>query len=363
VDTLTHAALGACIGAALAGRRIGLRKAAIIGGALANLPDLDVFWPHGDPVDSFVFHRSATHSLLMQALAAPILGEILRRFLPPLKNARALLYALVFLCLASHSILDAFTNYGTRLFWPLWPAPLAVGSIFVIDPLYTLPLLVAMVWALAIGTWNPRFARVLAIAFALSSLYMGWTLLAQSIATGRATTLLAGLGLKPQQIAATPTPLNTMFWRVIALDGPRYYNIYVPMLAGPGSIAAYVQDSGSALGDCLAPSAPLRALSDFNGAFHGFELQDNLLIWADLRMGLTPQYTFRFAIAERNGAGFAAIAPQRARLARDYEADLPWLWAGIRGEPIMRRSEADKLLTPSAAQALLRTAPPAKRVC
>ena len=51
--------------------------------------------------------------------------------------------------LITHPLLDATTVYGTQLWLPFTNHPVGVGSLFVIDPLYTLPLLVGVMLALA----------------------------------------------------------------------------------------------------------------------------------------------------------------------------------------------------------------------
>ena len=72
MDSVTQFALGACVGAATLGPRIGMRKAALIGGLMGTVPDLDTFIPSADPVQSFTAHRGASHSLIIQALATPL---------------------------------------------------------------------------------------------------------------------------------------------------------------------------------------------------------------------------------------------------------------------------------------------------
>ena len=52
------------------------------------------------------------------------------------------------LALVTHPLLDAMTVYGTQLLLPFTHTPYAVGSVFIIDPLYTLPLLLGVLLAL-----------------------------------------------------------------------------------------------------------------------------------------------------------------------------------------------------------------------
>ena len=340
MDTVTHFALGACVGAAVAGRRVGVRKAAVTGGILTLLPDLDVFWPFEDAVDRFVLHRSLTHSLVIHALVTPVFAEGLGRLAGVLRGSRPQIYLAVFLCLAAHSLLDSMTVYGTRLFWPLWPDAVGLGSIFIIDPLYTLPLLFAAVWGMFLKRWNVAFGRVLAVAFVLSTAYLGWGAAAQQLAQARAERLLAGAKISPERIIAIPIPFNSLFWRVIAVHGSAYFNIYVPLLGGEGAITAYVHPRNSAAAECLEHNGLVETLITFTDGFYRFEADNGVLMVADLRMGLTPHYVFRFVVAEHARAVFTETAPRRIRSARVSPGDIDWLKAGIMGRRTIRPAEA-----------------------
>ena len=79
----------------------------------------------------------------------------------------------IFLPLFTHPILDAFTSYGTQLFWPLPVHPAMWSSLFIIDPAYTLWLLLAV-----IAAWwlrERRLAQQLLVAsLIVSSSYLAW---------------------------------------------------------------------------------------------------------------------------------------------------------------------------------------------
>ena len=343
MDSLTQLALGAGVGAAVLGRRIGPRRAAVAGAVLGTLPDLDVFWPFADPVDAFVLHRSTTHSLIVQALATPLVGEALVRVFRDLREWRWQAWAAVYLCLSTHALLDAFTVYGTQLLWPLSDHPFGVGSVFIIDPLYTLPLLFALAWALCVRGWTPRFGRALAAALLLSTGYLGWGVAAQAIAEARAGARLAAAGIAPARMLATPTPFNSLLWRVIAVDGDRYLNLYVPMLGGADAVTAYAHPLGPGP-DCLAGIPVAGRLGRFAHGFVRAEHDGDAWRVADLRMGLTPNYVFRFEVAEAAEGLPAAVPPRRVRGARSADGDIDWLLAGMRGEPAVRPAERDALL-------------------
>jgi inner membrane protein len=340
LDSLTQIVLGAGVSAAVLGPRIGPRKAAVAGALLGTLPDLDVLYPFDDPIDSFTLHRGVSHAFLVHAAVTPVFGEALMRLFEKLRDHRWRSYLAVLLIFVTHAALDALTIYGTRIFWPLAPDPVGTGSIFIIDPLYTLPLLAVMVWALCLSAWTVPFRRALTAALVISTAYLGWGLVAQQMVEQRAERLLAEAGIRPERLRATPTPFNTLFWKVMALDGERYLNLYVPVFDGDQKVTAYLHPRGLHLLACSGDNKNLRKLAAFNGGYFRADLEDGKVVISDLRMGLTPNYVFRFAVAERTAEGLVAIAPERRRIDRSAEGDLDWLFANLSGEPALRPAEA-----------------------
>jgi len=305
-----------------------------------------VFWPFDDAIDRFVLHRSATHSLVIQTLATPVLGEGLRLVARSLRNARWHAWLAVFLCLTTHALLDAMTIYGTRLFWPIWPEPVGVGSVFIIDPLYTLPLLFVTVWGFFRRDWSAAFGRALTAALVVSTAYLGWGVVAQQIAKSRADAALAAAGVTPARAFATPTPFNSVFWRVVAVDGPRYFNLYVPRLGGADAITAYVHTRDTVPPECLALNGAAlekQGVASDEEGFYRLDAIEGALVLVDLRMGLTPRYSFRFAIAEHGPDGYRELAPRRLLGDRESPGDWPWLADGILGRKSVRPAEAARL--------------------
>ncbi len=350
MDSVTQFTLGAVVGTAVLGRRLGVRRAAITGGILGTLPDLDVYLPAGDPVESFVGHRGWSHSLIVHAVVTPLIAEGLVRMFAALRQARYLTWLSVMLGLATHALIDAVTVYGTRLFWPVWPEPLGAGSIFIIDPLYTLPLLVTMLWAFCRREWSPRFGKVLTVSLVISTAYLGWTLIGQRVAEARGVDFLAARGIDPEHVLAGPTPLNSLLWRVIAIDGPNYYHVYVPIVGDAASVTAYRHarwESGlicwanrAMAGDGLAG-----VIARFSDGFYQVSSDGNAVLVSDLRMGLYPDYVFQFAVATREGGKIIDTSPRRVRGERRQAGDLDWLASGIRGVKAVRPAEADLILT------------------
>lgn len=136
-------ALGAAVSVAVVGRRMPVWKAAAIGAAFGTLPDLDVVIDYGDPVRNMTFHRAESHALFWLTLFTPAAAWLLARLTGMADNLR--LWCLnIWLILITHTLLDAMTVYGTQLLLPFSDTPLGVASIFIIDPLYTVPLLIGL---------------------------------------------------------------------------------------------------------------------------------------------------------------------------------------------------------------------------
>ncbi|MDO8372835.1 MAG: metal-dependent hydrolase, partial [Polaromonas sp.] len=181
MDSLTQMALGSAVSVAVMGRRTAVWKAALWGAVAGTLPDLDAFIDHGNAILNMTLHRAESHALLYLTLAAPPLAWMVSR----LHGEAALFqrwWLALWLALITHPLLDAMTVYGTQLLLPFTSYPFGVGSVFIIDPLYTVPLIVGVVAALRLQ--NTRGLRWNAAALVLSTLYLGWSVLAQQQATG-----------------------------------------------------------------------------------------------------------------------------------------------------------------------------------
>ena len=86
------------------------KKILLTGAALTIVPDLDVLGMYaGIPFDHMLGHRGLSHSLLFASILAAIMSAIFAHR----KKINALaVWFYLFVCTASHGVLDAFTNGG-----------------------------------------------------------------------------------------------------------------------------------------------------------------------------------------------------------------------------------------------------------
>lgn len=296
MDSLTQAALGATIAGACAprGHR---RKALLAGAALGTLPDLDVAIRYGDAVKDFTFHRGFSHSLFVLLPFTIALWALLRRWWSPVREAPLPWLAGISLALLTHPLIDAHTAYGTQLFWPLESPPVMWSTMFIIDPVFTLPLLTAVIvaakWPLA-----ARTTTVLVAGLSMSTAYLAWSWVGKIEVERHARAQLASLGLADAPLFSTPAPFNTLLWRVVALTDTGYLEGYDSLLVdeGPIRFTAYESDIQSlqAASDVWAVSR----LRWFSQDFLKAEVRDQRLILTDLRMGAEPKYVFSHVVAE-----------------------------------------------------------------
>lgn len=113
---ITHAAIPLALWYAADRGRVSTRLLSA-GVAATILPDLDVAaFALGIPYADTFGHRGASHSLLFAGLVA-LLGACLSR---PLRSDPSQAAAWLFVCAASHPLLDAMTSggLGVALLWP-----------------------------------------------------------------------------------------------------------------------------------------------------------------------------------------------------------------------------------------------------
>jgi inner membrane protein len=285
----------------------------LLGGMLGTLPDMDVLVRYSDAVESFTYHRSWSHSLIVLSLiSVPIAWLLMRHFptrwylqatqnrLAPPRPGYALWFAAVFLILITHAILDGFTLYGTQLLWPLPVDAVAWGSVFIIDPLYTGPLLIGLLLAYRKRVHARRY--VLA-GLLFSTLYLGYTLLAQHSMRDRAIQALQQQNLGTHNVLVAPTPLS-LLWRIVSIDGEQYYEGFASLLDNSDRIEFNAYPSNRALIDELYEHWSVSRLDWFTGEMISADRVDDNLIVNDLRMGIEASYIFRFNLGSWSNGEF-----------------------------------------------------------
>ncbi len=216
MDPFSQAALGAVTARSVAPRDM-VRGVLISGAVLGAAPDIDILFSFGGFFDNLVHHRGLTHSLIVLLLAGPLLGHWLwRRFGDGGRWRRQHLWwlAIASLALLSHPLLDWLTPYGTQLLAPLSERRFAVNAMPIVDPIYTLILLLGLVLGMVFKASYWRKAAALA-ALALSCAYLAYGWQQNQAAERFAVEQLAAEGLADYELSAFPTILQTHYRRIV----------------------------------------------------------------------------------------------------------------------------------------------------
>lgn len=281
----------------------------LLGAALGTLPDLDVVIDYGDAVSNFTKHRGFSHSLFVLPPVAVLLWLLLRRWWAPVRDAPLRWLAIVALVLVTHPLLDAHTAYGTQLFWPLSSPPISWATIFIIDPLFTLPLVVGCLYA-GFAPHRKSAATLLNASLTLCCIYLAWTWIAQGIVERDAREALAARGLGKAPMFTTPTPFNSLLWRIVVLTDEGYLEGFDSLLVDEEPLRLHVYPSDVAALDAAGHVAAVPRLRWFARGFVKGQVVDDQLVVSDLRMGFEPTYVFSHVVAARGNPHWTAVSPQ-----------------------------------------------------
>lgn len=207
MDPVTQGLLGAVAAQAVVGPRGG-HRVWIAGLGAGMLPDADVILqPISDPALPWEYHRHFTHAFVM----APVMGALAALvlcILPGFRRVRRLVLAAAIVGALTHAPLDLCTSYGTKVFWPFSLENATLDLFPIIDPVFTLVLLVG----LAIAAWRKTRGAVL-VACAFVALYTGAAVYQRGAAMDAQAALLAARDHAPARARVMPLPASLLAWR------------------------------------------------------------------------------------------------------------------------------------------------------
>ncbi|WP_343634086.1 metal-dependent hydrolase [Fluviicola sp.] len=304
MDSLTQIVLGAAVGEAVAGRKMGA-KAALWGAIGGTIPDLDVFLRFFyDPLDAALVHRGFSHSLLFAILGGIILTWVSMK-LSKKDYGRKTWFLLWFLSIVTHPMLDIFTNYGTQFFWPFdWR--LTFNSVFVIDPLYTVPFMVLLIGALFMKRESKRRKIWNWTGIIYSSLYLLWGVGIKLFVYSNTDSYFEQANIHPKQTMVTPMPLTSFYWDLIVEDDSNYYVGYKSLFApfDPKQIEVFPKNHHLLEQIDWQGNSRIGEIEHITNGFYAVEQRNDSLIVHDLRFGTATTITNGVSKTPILGYGF-----------------------------------------------------------
>ena len=181
-------------------------------------PDLDsLIRSNTDPLLYLEYHRQFTHALVFIPIGGLICALALHQIVwRRLSFGRTYLYCT--LGYATHGLLDACTTYGTQLLWPFSNARVAWHTISIIDPLFTVPIIIlVVVGAFAARRWIGR------AALAWGVLYLAFGAVQRQRAEAVGAELAASRGHAPVRLEAKPSFANLLVWKIVYQTATDYH--------------------------------------------------------------------------------------------------------------------------------------------
>ena len=217
MDPLSQGTVGAAFAQSTASKDT-IFKISVIGFLAGLAPDLDVMiQSSADPILFLEYHRQFTHSLFFIPFGSLIIALLI---FPLVKRSMSFktVYLASLLGYATHGLLDACTSYGTQLFWPFSNERVTWNNISIIDPIFTIPILVLLVTAIKTKKKIFSFFAIGWITFYLS---LGFVQYERTLSA--AIELANSRGHIAERLTLKPSFGNLILWKSIYQHNDTFY--------------------------------------------------------------------------------------------------------------------------------------------
>jgi len=335
MDSLTHIALGACLGEVLLDRKLG-RKAMVWGAVAQSLPDIDFianFWLR--PPASLLAHRGITHSLLFMAASGFALALAAEKWHRPHNISFGKWLRFLLLVIGLHLLLDVFNNYGVGWFEPFSSTRLSINAIYVADPWFSLWPAIGCLALIFLKLDHPHRLRWAAFGMILPALYLGYALSNKKMIDDDTKRAAVAAHIPYDRLLSTPTPLNNWLWFVMLEDGKGYQIAHRSVFDGAEPMHFTYFPRNDSLLSPLLEHEEIAQLKKFSQGWYTMEYWGDTLVFNDLRFGQMigwrdPQAHFAFHYFLDHGKDNKLVV-QRGRFAGWDMSVMQSLYERIRG--------------------------------
>lgn len=315
MDSFTQIVLGIAVAELCANKQLH-NKTFLYGAILGTLPDLDVIVGlFLNPVDGVLIHRGVSHSLLLYLFLSPLLGTIISK-IEQKKISIFTATSMVFWCLFTHVLLDMFTSWGTQILWPL-NTRFALKTIFVIDPLYTIPLLITVIMAWKTKEIIGRKKWIIR-GLLISSGYLVLSCFIKLFALNQFKNALQQQKISYTEIIVKPTAFNLVLWNANVAT-PTAYLLGEYSLLDTQAISFSKYAKNTELEYQLKGNSDFKKLKQISEGWYIISKKNDSLYFNDLRFGLIntsenhPQFAFSYVFINTKSSSKAVEVPKQKR--------------------------------------------------
>jgi len=217
MDPLSQGTVGAAFAQSTANKN-NIFKIGVIGFFAGLAPDLDILIQSStDPILFLEYHRQFTHSLFFIPFGSLIVALLIFPLVRSSMNLKTV-YLASFLGYATHGLLDACTSYGTQLFWPFSNERVTWNNISIVDPLFTVPILIFV--GIAIKTRKRVFSY---FAIGWIAFYLSLGFIQYERALSAAKELANSRGHNAERLTLKPSFGNIILWKSIYQHEETFY--------------------------------------------------------------------------------------------------------------------------------------------
>ena len=217
MDPITQGAFGTIFAQTMSNKKK-ILVGSIVGCFAGLAPDLDIFIRSAsDPLLKLEYHRQFTHSIIfipIGALAVTLFSRLLFRKYLSWRE----MYLFSFFGYATHGLLDACTSYGTQLFWPFSDERISWNYISVVDPFLSIPVILAIIFAIIMKNKLINFFGIFYIF-----IYLSFGAIQENRAEYVGKSIASFRGHESKNITVKPSLGNLFLWKTIYEDNGFYY--------------------------------------------------------------------------------------------------------------------------------------------
>ena len=285
MDSLTHIAIGACIGEAFFEKGFG--KKAMIWGALAqSIPDIDFiasFWMNTS--ENLLAHRGFTHSIIFSIIIIPVFALLAERIHRPHNISYKKWFLFFAAAILPHIFIDGFNNYGVAWFEPFSHQRFSFNTIYVADPFFSIWPGVALLMLILLNAYHPKRKFWWKFGLILPVLYLVYCSYNKYVIDHTVKEIFAKQNISQQRYFTTPAPLNNWLWFVVAGNDSGYHVGFRSVFDSKPTMDFQYFPRNDSLLNTLKDHEDLQRLIRFSQQFYTVEKWNDTLVFNDLRFG------------------------------------------------------------------------------
>ena len=338
MDSLTHIALGACMGEAFAGHKVG--KKAMLWGALAqSIPDIDFIaatWLNTS--ENLLAHRGFTHSILFGIAVSFLMAFFAEKWHRPHNISFKRWLAFFTAVVLTHIFLDAFNNYGVGWFEPFSHYRISFNVMYVADPFFSIVPGIAFLVLLLLRSFSKKRKFWWRLGIGFCFLYLGYCVVNKIIINNDVKKLLHKQEIPYNSYLTTPAPLQSWLWFVAAGTDSGYYIGYRSVFDKSEKLSLQYFPRNAALLKNTKDYKQVQQLIRFSQGYYTVEQRKDTLVFNDLRFGqvigwVNPKEEFAFHYYVEPDIDNTLVV-QRGRFAKWDRHSFSVLWKRIKGVDI-----------------------------